>query len=248
MNKKFIIYSSQRSGSTYLSKALDSHPQILCGGALFRKTKSDRFKYPELAFNYADRRKKRGFKWFKNILIRKHLGFIFGSDRADAVGFRLLVNHVEDLPGVLRNCDRMEVSPIILIRKNIVRQAISLTLAQNAGLWMKGEQKIKDSHKIQLDLQRLGKNINYFQRCRSTLENSIFNVEPLVIYFEDLAGPDGDKVIKQVYQHLGVIADFAPKIKPMKTSKYSLKERIINYKETISLIDSKGLSSLITTE
>jgi len=234
MNNKFIIYSSQRSGSTFLSRALDNHPQILCAGALFRKNKSNRMKYPELSFNYAEKKKSRIYRWFSSPYIKKHLKFVFNKGRSDVTGFRLF------------HCNKMGVKSIVLIRKNIVRQAISLTIAQNAGLWIKKEESGEENSKIQLDTQRLGKNINYFQRCRTLLENTKFKVEPLVIYFEDLSGPNAEMVIKQVYQYLGVIADYSPRVKPMKRSIYKLEDRITNYQETLTLINNKGLGSLIT--
>jgi len=229
-------------------RAMDDHPEITCAGAIFRKSKSLRVKYPELSFNFAEKKNSRLFKYFRRVYISNHLKKVFGYGNTVANGFRLMSNQAEDLPAVLKVCKKMDVKTIVLIRRNILRQAISLTIAQNAGLWVKPESDSDENVKIELDIQRLGKNINYFQRCRSNLENRKHSENAMVIYFEDLSGPKSKETLESIYRFIGVLPGYSPNVEAMKRSKYRLDQRILNYEDTVTFIKKWGLESLLTEE
>ncbi|MFT4662281.1 MAG: LPS sulfotransferase NodH [Patiriisocius sp.] len=248
MKQNFIIFSSQRSGSSYLMRALDNHPEVLCAGGVFRKSKSKRLKYPELSFNYAEKKKNKFFSVLPKYFVKKHMEALYSFSEKEIRGFKLMTNHAEDLPSVLTVAKSMEVKAIVLKRKNIVRQAISLTIAQNAGLWIKPKKGSGMNYQIQIDIQRLVKNIKYFQRSKTLLENSEFATDPLVIYFEDLVGDNSAEVIEKVYSYLGVQEKHQSKVEEIKKSKFSLEERIQNYSEVIALLNDNNLAGYITNE
>lgn len=244
MIKEFYIYAAQRSGSSHLMHSLDDHPQIFCAGAIFRKTKSNSIKHPEHSFNMHERRKSRKYRWFKGSVINNHLNSLYQSEKQSSVGFRLMVNQAETTPTILKQLKKRNAVPVVLIRKNIVRQAISLTIAQNAGIWEEDE---TDGHKkIELDVNRLNKNIKYFQRSRSELEELASESNAIVVYFEDLINGHREQTLRDLYSKLGVLSEFKTRVSGIKTSKYELKDRISNINEVTNIITKQGLGDLIT--
>src|SRR6478736_2724451 len=69
---KFIIFTTQRSGSTVLTKTLDEHPQVFAAGELFHT--NEKIHHPEWHFtfiNYLGKGKARGLLMKMNKALNK---------------------------------------------------------------------------------------------------------------------------------------------------------------------------------
>jgi Sulfotransferase family len=125
---RFIIWCSQRSGSTHLSSLLDSHPQIACWRELFYRGEagvaSDRFTrsgYTDVDAFLTDFF---AFKWGPDGTRLHHHGDY--SPTPMAIGFKLKYEQISRYPTIGRYLEAQSSTRIIhLVRENLVSAIVS---------------------------------------------------------------------------------------------------------------------------
>ncbi len=129
--KKFILLSSQRSGSNFLQSLLNSHPEILVGGELFNR--NDQFMNDFLIKNNIQ---------FKNVdpaeCIKKYFSRSLKRG-TNYIGFRLFYTHLRNKRELIWNTLKYtpDFSLIHLQRKNMLKKYLSLKLAKNTSSWIR---------------------------------------------------------------------------------------------------------------
>ena len=130
---RFIVLTAGRTGSTWLTQALNSHPEIVCFGDVFKVTVGrvgfgvdgyDDFSTRDQALRERDVRK----------FLQERIFCDYGSG-VHAVGFKLQYKNVYGgYPGLLDHltADR-ELKVVHLQRSNLLRSMISLQLAETTG-------------------------------------------------------------------------------------------------------------------
>jgi hypothetical protein len=201
----FVIVAPPRSGSTFVMRLLDTHPDIRCAEELFGVQvltipKLERFPYfLTLKTHPENIRIVRMFKSTWNQLINKvnlqlqarrnanPIGYVRAIRHRNSqyryFGFKLITSHhygIKLLP---------ELNPRRLItirRRNIVKQAISLELADQSNEWQ-AFTKGKHYSSIYLDPQRLMRWINGILEGNKTTEHIIatMNCKHIEIIYED---------------------------------------------------------------
>lgn len=130
---KYIILTTNRTGSNYLRSFLMTSPNIVCFGELFNQERV-LFNYP----GFPDERDKnilavRNFdstKFAENFIYRNY------HDNIKAVGFKMMYHNQSegnDVWNYLRELKGLKV--IHLRRKNLLDSLISLKLAEKTNIW-----------------------------------------------------------------------------------------------------------------
>ena len=129
---RLIVLTSGRTGSSWLTQALNSHPQIVCFGSVFGASTDfvsfdvdgyDNFSTQDQALRERDVQK----------FLQERIFCDHGSD-VRAVGFKLQYKNVYGYPSLLDHltADR-ELRVVHLQRRNLLRSFISLQLAETTG-------------------------------------------------------------------------------------------------------------------
>lgn len=133
--QKFVIFAVPRTGSNFLCKALDSHPEVLCHPELF---------HPENIYYSGSYLKNGGEKlgkvqirdWFPKSFINQIWKQNFDCK---AVGFKLMVwQNKKAFDLVLKNKD---IKKILLLRRNKLKSYVSEKVAKKKKVWSAPESK-----------------------------------------------------------------------------------------------------------
>lgn len=130
----FVIISSHRSGSNYLSSLLSSHPGIMSIGELYN---------PSVLFAAPGKPHLHGNRFAKIIRdimpvwFLRHAVYHTYPSRIHAVGFRYFYTHAEGKfkPVLDYLINEKSIRIIHLKRKNLLQRYVSLCSAQKTGIW-----------------------------------------------------------------------------------------------------------------
>ena len=118
MMTPFAIIGTQRSGTTFLRRSLDDHPDIVCHGELFRPAHVESFHSPAL-------RAAMPGKQDRDAAPVAYLDRLLSFYLAGFVGFKLLLAHS---PAVLEEIARRRYRLIVLQRENALAKYSSLMI------------------------------------------------------------------------------------------------------------------------
>lgn len=167
--RRFVVLFQARSGSTYLTEALDSHPEIYAAGEMFaqRKSKGE----AQLA------------------AIESFYKFVPESEPR-AMGFKTKLIDVADGPGFRNLLREVRARVILLGRRNRVKHAVSWFTSQrlfeSTGDWNRyGDH---DAGALTIDPEQFDHRLSYFETNGRKLESYVMTVEAptLCLYYEDL--------------------------------------------------------------
>jgi len=153
----FAILSTQRTGSSMLVRSLDSHPNLLCAGEIFKLNDSKNIHHSSFSFTYKRARELKlikSIRLFTRVFIKIHLDTFFSSNDNVKVGFKLMLDQVQVYPYVLKYLTDRNIKIIFLYRENIILQAISYLIAKSTGVW------VVDGEKYTHKMERYEININ----------------------------------------------------------------------------------------
>src|SRR3954464_11657072 len=103
---KFVILTTQRSGSTVLTRTLDEHPEIFCAGEIFLETKKG-MHHPEWHFptwSIVDKKQSKLNKVINYVNLKlnaiKHIKAFYADapECLRAKGFKLMYSHIKSTP------------------------------------------------------------------------------------------------------------------------------------------------------
>src|SRR3954453_3667475 len=138
---KFVILTTQRSGSTVLTRTLDEHPEIFCAGEIFLETNAG-MHHPEWHFpswGIVGKKQSRLNKVVNHVNLKlnavKHIkAFYADSQGAKAKGFKLMYSHIKSAPFIWNYIKNNDVKVIVLIRENVFRMALSRYKMSKTGV------------------------------------------------------------------------------------------------------------------
>jgi LPS sulfotransferase NodH len=188
---KFVILTTQRSGSTLLWRYLDGHPYISAHGELFLQSlkRSDSYK------TYRTMSLKRRILHTLNrkYLVRAYLGELFApDDKTHAVGFKLMYNQV--FPSLAAWIRENNVRIIHLIRKNVLKTILSSETARKRKLHHAGHDTsivpvkvVVDPEKVVKQIERVLAEMAFFKRHFELLPTLEITYEEFVAQRELIA-------------------------------------------------------------
>jgi LPS sulfotransferase NodH len=132
--RRFVVLTSQRTGSTLLVRSLDSSPDILCAGEIFHTGEGIQrveYRYPRKFIGSAALGKLRD-AFVGQSRVRGHLSRFYeaGAIGVKAVGFKLMISQVRQLPPILPELIRAGAHLLFLYRDDSLAAALSYCRAK----------------------------------------------------------------------------------------------------------------------
>jgi LPS sulfotransferase NodH len=225
--KKFIILTTQRSGSTLLWRYLNGHPNISAHGEMFLPNHSG-------SDTYASFRKSSRAKWLRHYVANKrnlnaYFGeFFFVAQNIEACGFKLMYNQIsQNLSEWIKQHD---VSIIHLIRKNILKTIVSRETNRVRGVAHITANETVDKIKVYLDADKLIPSIAKIERMIE-LQTASFSALPYMeVIYEDFT-KDPACSAESIFDFLGVSRIRGLEMPLKKINPDKLEDVIENYAE-----------------
>lgn len=239
--ERFIIFTTQRSGSTVLTRTLDEHPEIFCAGELFHEIND--IHHPEWHFpSWALSEKNKTLRKFDKIInypnqrfraiphIKK---FYAGATPGEkARGFKLMVSHMRTMPFLWHYLKEENIKVIVLIRKNIFKTALSRLRKDETRLpHLAGGQLGNKS--ISVAPEKLLRQLNYLENVNKQLIKYSEGMNRIILYYEDFAA--WDAMLAKVFDFLQVSHVILQPVLS-KLSGKDWREEVKNYQEIEQLM------------
>lgn len=239
--ERFIIFTTQRSGSTVLTRTLDEHPEIFCAGEIFHEIND--IHHPEWHFpSWALSEKNKTLRKFDKVINYPNLRlralphikkFYAAAEPGEkARGFKLMVSHMRTMPFVWDYLKQENVKVIVLIRKNIFKTALSRLRKDETRLPHLAGGQIENKS-IRIAPEKLLKQLNFLENVNRQLLNYSEGMDRIVIYYEDFT--QWDAMLHKVFDFLKV----SPlTLQPVLTrlSNKDWREEVKNYQEIEKLM------------
>ncbi len=156
---RFIILSTQRSGSTWLVESLTSHPSVVCHGELF--IQRPRQPTPPWGARGASvfEAYRSSLPWYRRrsaAAVSRYLDGIYSfPPGVVAVGFKLMYGQLEHHPALMGELRQRSVRVVHLLRSNALDVIISKRAAAARGLHHLPVEEPVPVTRLQLDAARL---------------------------------------------------------------------------------------------
>ena len=249
--KKYLIVTTQRTGSTWLIDMLNGHKNIASYAELFRLT-------PEEEFPTFGRKNIRLFehwkrhascnvltRWLnKEKLYRQYFSEVEQANADDSLaqtfGCKVMYSQFQANNGLLEfalaNVDEI----VHLKRRDHLNVAVSKAYMEQSKI-VHSEQDVKlppitlDVNEMVQYLKKLKRDEQYFEE-QLAKQNS---AKVLTCYYEDIVA-DTDGQMQLIHQHIGV-EHISPESSFKKVNKAELKDLVVNYDELIQALEKHKL-------
>jgi len=240
---KFLIITQPRSGSSFLTSCLNSHPQIYCPrGSLFTKhnvspikgfkpgfLKIDRKKSPYYTYRAGSFKRQIDHRFRRSKLIHEFLSAWYARHQdSEAVGFKVNYSQINRYPATISWVKQNDVKIIHLVRNNLLKRHVSNEIAKTRDQHHSREQlkpiKVYIDPKILLeDFRRRQKRFDKYQK--------LFDDFPfLKVSYESMLA-DQNTETRKILKFLGVDREIKLTTELVKVNPDSLEELIENYEE-----------------
>ena len=249
---KFVIFTLPRTGSTLLSKSLNRHPEIFCDDEIFHFSFRDyfspnQFHFLKLRFlpkkiNYITNYP------FTYLRLKKFLDRYFTNKPGEnfkARGFKLMYYQTFYMPGLVSYLKKNNIKIILLLRENILRNALSDLRARATGIYHNqddNEEERSGLEKLHVDIKELQQKMNGIVQQNKKLAEVVSNMDHINIYYEDFTY--WDKTMNNIEGFLHVsaaaISAGAKKLNPD-----DLEDMIANYDEVENWLKQNNYAEFI---
>lgn len=228
--KKFIIITTQRSGSTFFWRFLNQHPDLHVKGEMFLKSLNDSSSYVNFNSKSLMRRFNSYFGRSRNI--QNYLDSFYSEvPAAKAAGFKVMYNQIsEGFDDYLFNND---VSIIHLIRENILKIIVSAESARVRNLYHAEKETKIEKIKVRINTNNLLEIIQNKYAAVQSHKDRYKNLPYLETYYEKIVD-NFDKEISKVFEFLGVSSCDGLDVPLKKINPDSLSEIIENYDDVVN--------------
>ncbi len=216
-NKRFVVITTQRSGSTLLAEYLNSHQNIEMGYELFKVEKE--------GYN-AD---KRGYRDFQGS-IENYLDQFYsqGLRGHKASGFKIMLDQIHKYPEILNYIKKNRIKCIYLERENILDTAISRLTARKRKLHHIHNSVKLD--KIVIDIELLHKELEKIDKELKELRELLSSLKHIAITYRKLT-EDKNNTLDKIFSFLNVQNIDGIHAKVKKINDKELKNIVENYNE-----------------
>ena len=235
---KFVIFTLPRTGSTLLSKSLDKHPEIFCNDEIFH-------------FSFKNYFSPHQFRFLKVRFLPKKINYIINypvtylrlnhfldeyfinnpNENFKAKGFKLMYYQTFYLPGLITYLKKNNIKVILLLRENVLRNALSDMRARATGVYhYQDDNEIQRSGlpKLNVKTELLKQKMDGIVKQNKKLESLVRDMDYIKIRYEDFM--EWNTTINRISDFLNVpkyeISAGAKKLNPV-----VLKDMISNYTE-----------------
>jgi len=235
---RFVILGTARTGSNFLAETITQHPEIQCFGEVFNPTEISRLpdmisSDPKKIMEWRDQHPLEFLDRLWNISHGKRI-----------TGFKFFFPQNQIAKNVIM--EDQDIGKIILRRRNVVRQYVSLQIALENNQW-----GIRDPHTalktvVHIDPNALQKFTENTHREYAMTIDMIRrkNQQYLEVVYEDMVGPDGKNIFQEIYDFLGVqYVDLQSAL--LKQHPEPLSELIDNFSEVIAAFTGTSYEYLL---
>lgn len=224
---KFIVLSTQRSGSSFVCSLLDSHPRIRCLEEIFMRRNRNAITYR--SYRNASLRRRLEHLLERRRSIESYLAGVYDAQPdLDAVGFKLMYEQVQRYPELVDWCRSNDVMVVHLIRMNALKTIVSRQVALKRGVYL--STKPVKPVTVSLNTSRLVPELERAARLVDT-NRSIFSSLPYTeLFYEHFLARRGEE-LGRVLSFLGCDDDVQLTSDLVKTSPDSLATLIDNYED-----------------
>lgn len=136
MARKFVIVGTQRTGTTLIRTSLDSHPDLICSGEVFKGGRRP-YKHPDgyWAFCRATPLNRIRHYLARTRNVRDFLSQLLAREGAQAIGFKLMYSHARRYPEVVQFIGEGGLSVVHVTRRNVLKTLISRDVARVTGVY-----------------------------------------------------------------------------------------------------------------
>lgn len=226
---KFIVLSTQRSGSTFLVTALSSHPRIHCYEEIFLRTNHNSETY--LTYRTATLNRRLAHLFQRKQLIAEYLMNLYTASEpsGDAVGFKLMYPQIRQLPEITAWIKEHKIKVIHLIRQNTLKVIVSHQAAKKRKLYHL-TRPLEQVSKIHLPPRKVKTSLVYLTQQVQKYRRIFADNPYLEVTYESFVAHQ-DYETQRILQFLQ-IEPFIPLTSPLvKINPDSLPELIENYEE-----------------
>lgn len=218
-DKKFLIYTRGRTGSTVLTELLNCHPEIFCDVEIFNFLYSgSKVKYPELYIKSCSKRASGHGKTVYGFKVKiAQLRYEHGYDNYDEV---------------LRNLYEEGYKFIYLRRDNYFRHKLSNIISAQTKIFHLKNGDSNNHVKVQVDCEQLMEGIQYGEIVNKTEAENLKGIDHITITYEEdlIENSKHQETADKVFKYLGLnsvkVETGLKRIVPE-----NLKEIISNYNE-----------------
>jgi LPS sulfotransferase NodH len=234
----FVVVASPRTGSNYLQTLLSSHPKVFCAGEMFLQPERvvdelHNVGAPEKELAHLSKSLEQG----ATVAALESLYSIAPLVNVDAIGFRLFYDHLSDRRNrqVLEYFRSHQTKVIHLRRDNLLRQYLSLSVAQTAEVWV-SEQKVATTS-VHLDPRKCRRYLKRTAKARDVFSGKMRHLDVMDLTYEELS-EDHERTVGAVLDFIGVErAPLSSNLKKLNNA--PLDEAIQNYESLkLSLKDT----------
>jgi LPS sulfotransferase NodH len=132
----FVIVGTQRTGTTLIRTSLDSHPDALCSGEVFKSGKRP-YKKPDGYWAFCRETLSNRIRHYiaRRRNVCAFLDRLLSRPDAQAVGFKIMYSHARRYPEVVEYLRRHQLCVIHVTRRNFLRTLISRDVARLTGIY-----------------------------------------------------------------------------------------------------------------
>lgn len=242
MATAFLIWTTQRTGSTVFWRTLGHHPRIEAHGEMFLPEMTREDSYASFLGASRWRRLERWLSPSRSVA--RYCDRLFaGGPGVDAVGCKLMYNHLS--PPLEAWIDRARPKLVHLVRRNHLKLLASRVAAERRGLYhlepgadVPADRVALDPREVATRLERIAREV---ERGRAFTAGR----DAMEVAYEDLLA-EREATYTRVFTFLGVPAPEAPLPEPLrKINPDSLPELIGNYDEVRRSLEGTPFSAFL---
>ncbi len=241
---KFLIISSQRSGSTLIRTLLDSHPGIRCYGEVFLPT----YRKEHSFYEYLNTR---GYPkvlalLLRGLIVRDFLNCLYGTNDKDAVGFKIMYDQIRyrpyRFPMVLDYMQKNDVKVMHLIRENSFRVCLSRQFARATRTYHTNETRVQPT--LRIDIQLLLDEIKRLEQQKLWCRSIIKGLNAIEVSYEEFVA-NKDTESSRILNFLGVDDSVELQSPLRKVLTAPIRDAVINYEELESEMKKGGYAHFL---
>jgi LPS sulfotransferase NodH len=196
---KFVLLSTQRSGSTWVIDMLNSHPAVIAYSELLLEGASGRPKWGgakdrDFWNDYFETARARRPSMDRRDLLFEYLDSVYAArNDCRAIGFKLMYGQFGAFPELLDYMEERDVAVVPLIRENPVDVLLSKAIAVQRGVFHSRGEESPGVIKVSLNpgelLSRLHAHQTEVEQKRKTFSRS--GLSYLEVFYEELMSDCG---------------------------------------------------------
>lgn len=248
---KFIIFTTQRSGSTVLTRTLDGHPEIFCAGELLQT--SNDIHHPEWHFkswgvdsNSHTVQKFNKIINYPNLKFRviPHIKKFYNANikGEKARGFKLMFTHIKTAPNLWQYLKQNDTKMIVLVRNNVFKTTLSRYRKAENRVAHTSSGATAPTIKFHVPGERLIKQMRDLERVNKSLVNNTEGMNRLVIHYEDFE--NWNELMSKVQSFLSVTpVTMKPVLQKVGAGKWQ--DEVENFSEIEQLLQQNNFTQYL---